>query len=1034
METDSEQTEGVAETPQSSDDESDQPIADRRGEKSQKVKLKSKEKKKGVKVSSVSAKKARTKRTVYCSHCHQPGHRVDGKKCPKKGKAGCPCWRKRHGGCGDRSRNHPVCEKCGEEPDDDPSNVHHEPETLNNEVTKWTNILDDLGLVALPGKEDKRLRRDAGYQAGFYWSDHPDNPKNRNHKGARLVNGFTGDHFDVTSEPVYSDEELAELSDQRLLQLAHEHFRPYKAHRFAKRKINGKIEKVQELGILNDHLLPRLHKELLRREAIHPRRPQGRAALPDHTEEERVEAIRKEAEDYVNEGLDHLFDPEPSNPNDNKSETPINVEDEQRPFDPAPEPSERQRRKSQNQDSSPAKDSANDSANGNPREKPSNLAADTREAAAAADVTDMELDHSEYVSDTLSRFESIELPDVDEQKYEANAKLERLVVAITKILTNVYTSRKVHVLGLQELLLMESPDLKVESAEGKEAVLDVLQDVELAESVDKILEASVQRFPELQKLVSEQTADVTEAMEHVRGEVSAYETTLEDLQGKLVRLQREIGIVQQQIQEYNVFLNDSREALQVHEDQKRLHLIQTLLDFTLDPITTDPQEDGDPSTSEVAVQRVAQGPRRSSKKRKREEDEDPSSSTDTPAALDEAQKAKKRSRGGSKHRERKQRREKRKRIRKATESAALKIDGLSTSSEGTAKESQKIPARFSPESPDASGLCAPLRCASPPAKGLDRSLFGSQAPASGLSASSGRAAPTAEGIAVASKPCQTSDVGKEPKPPASDLRASTGRASLAAGRAAVGLGGRQPSNDLLASGLRASPGRADTAAGGQERKAVAKNVPENLEPQQQKSMALLHQQTVLLNTLASPTTKKTPTNESGLPSRAYQRLLESAVGCQHLHELLSKLRFSYVDMKVTDISIKKDPADGSYYNETILVRKKDSALVSTNVATEIWRYNDREKDPKVPGYDDAEEEEDDSPPSYEMERALTYSILRLFKDNKGLPEITLRCLVQELRARGEWLSGCSVQFFKKVLEALENSNQLMVTSSRAHRL
>ena len=90
--------------------------------------------------------------------------------------------------------------------------------------------------------------------------DHPNNKKNQTHRGPRLSNGFTGDHFDIRTSAIHTDTELAVLSNERLLQLAHEHFRPYKANSFVKKKVDGKLQKVQQLGLLNINLLPRLHE------------------------------------------------------------------------------------------------------------------------------------------------------------------------------------------------------------------------------------------------------------------------------------------------------------------------------------------------------------------------------------------------------------------------------------------------------------------------------------------------------------------------------------------------------------------------------------------------------------------------------------------------------------------------------------------------------------------------------------------------------------------------------------------------------
>ena len=140
FDSDSEDGEDPNDLEAQSDNESDQPIASNAN--IQKLKKQANDSKKGEKQRSKQdqarvKKKSRTKRTVYCGHCHLPGHRIDGQNCLQKDKAGCPCWRKRHGGCGDRSRKHSApCKQCGQEPDDDPLDVHHRPETLENEVTR----------------------------------------------------------------------------------------------------------------------------------------------------------------------------------------------------------------------------------------------------------------------------------------------------------------------------------------------------------------------------------------------------------------------------------------------------------------------------------------------------------------------------------------------------------------------------------------------------------------------------------------------------------------------------------------------------------------------------------------------------------------------------------------------------------------------------------------------------------------------------------------------------------------------------------
>lgn len=105
----------------SSDDdfgaESNQPIRAKEWGKNRSTKKTNSDKKKFQK-----KKPERMRRTVYCSHCYQAGHRKDGKKCPRKGKSGCPCWRRKCGGCGDQTKEHPPCTNCGRGEEEDEQN------------------------------------------------------------------------------------------------------------------------------------------------------------------------------------------------------------------------------------------------------------------------------------------------------------------------------------------------------------------------------------------------------------------------------------------------------------------------------------------------------------------------------------------------------------------------------------------------------------------------------------------------------------------------------------------------------------------------------------------------------------------------------------------------------------------------------------------------------------------------------------------------------------------------------------------------
>jgi hypothetical protein len=84
----------------------------------------------------------------------------------------------------------------------------------------------------------------------------------RRRKGPALLNGWSGEHFDVLTDDVYRDdsEELASMSSRRLLQLADEHFQPFQSKDSIWRELNGERSRVQGLGAINVDLLSRIHR------------------------------------------------------------------------------------------------------------------------------------------------------------------------------------------------------------------------------------------------------------------------------------------------------------------------------------------------------------------------------------------------------------------------------------------------------------------------------------------------------------------------------------------------------------------------------------------------------------------------------------------------------------------------------------------------------------------------------------------------------------------------------------------------------
>jgi hypothetical protein len=93
----------------------------------------------------------------------------------------------------------------------------------------------------------------------FPLQNHPRNAR-RKKRGPLLLNGWSGEHFDVSTDALYTDEELNSMSNRRLLQLADEHFRPFQTKDFVWREINGRRVQVRGLGEVNVNILPRIHK------------------------------------------------------------------------------------------------------------------------------------------------------------------------------------------------------------------------------------------------------------------------------------------------------------------------------------------------------------------------------------------------------------------------------------------------------------------------------------------------------------------------------------------------------------------------------------------------------------------------------------------------------------------------------------------------------------------------------------------------------------------------------------------------------
>lgn len=82
----------------------------------------------------------------------------------------------------------------------------------------------------------------------------------RKKNGPLLPNGWSGEHFKMSTDSIHSDDELDMMSNHRLLQLADEHFWPFQSTDTVWREIDGKRRKVRALGEVNVNLLPRIHK------------------------------------------------------------------------------------------------------------------------------------------------------------------------------------------------------------------------------------------------------------------------------------------------------------------------------------------------------------------------------------------------------------------------------------------------------------------------------------------------------------------------------------------------------------------------------------------------------------------------------------------------------------------------------------------------------------------------------------------------------------------------------------------------------